>query len=309
MKLSWKVKAAGLASGLAIVSQGMAVLPAHAQCCVMGGQNAGQTMGQMSMPMGQPMDQPMNQPVAQTVPLQGQTEVQVPTVNVTFQDRVDPAQVQPGQSFQLVTNAPIMINNVVYPAGTVLTADAMVVQRPGAGNPGQVQLFMTGLKSPNGDFAVFARPEDIQATPAFQQQVAAANPGFFQRAIQAPFNLGGGLIGAVGTTGGDVLREVVGTTGGFLRNTGGALYNFVTLNPRAGFSNLGAALIGPFQGVGRIAGTTFTGGRNILTLTTNEAAYLVNPNLRATGSVIDAGQTVPLTFVQTTVSQQPVPVQ
>ncbi len=243
-------------------------------------------------------------PVAEApvvTPLIGQTQFQqVPTAEITFLDTIEPVAANVGNYFEARTETPILVNNRMYPAGSIMTGQMVAVQPPtNGGTEGVAQLVATGIRTEdNSCLAAFARPEDIHSTVGYAYEPGRSGENFLVRTALSPFRLTGGILGAGwGTTQG-ILQEAVGTTGAVITGTGRGLYDVATLQPAAAGGNFGQVLLSPFQGAGRIVGTTLQGGREILTTTTGEALYLLDPRVMGPTSRITAGQTVPITFAQ-----------
>lgn len=236
------------------------------------------------------------QPVAQ-FPLTGTTQVMVPMTNVVANADMDSATATPGQRFELTTRSPLVVNNQVFPAGSVMTAEAIGIQGATKADVGKVQLVITAIRDPQGNMVVFARPEDIQATVAFDSRVARTDEGFFKRTLSAPGRIIGGVSESVGNMTGSIFRTAATTTGAVIGGGVTTAVDLATLQPVAGVKSATSTLMAPVTGVREFATTGVMGPYDMAKTTTGEALYIVKPGSLKTTS-IHAGDEVSVCFVQ-----------
>lgn len=259
-------------------------------------------------------------PVAERLPLTGTTQVVAPSMDVVFNMDIDPAKTKLGQDFNMTTSGPLMVDNQMFPAGSILTGQVAGMQRPATGTPGQVQLVMTGIHSPNNErIIVFERPEALQATAGIIKEEPRANENILVRTLASPFRITGGALTGVASTGQAVFGDIFGPLPTPVVNANATALQYVSECPagcpvtatpfpveakaRPGLLQQGGNLVGGvFQRTGNTVGSVVSGTGNIISLTSQELFYIVNPNT-FTVEKIAGGQAVPVSFIQTRCSQ------
>ena len=203
----------------------------------------------------------------------------IPTINVRFNDRITARASHVGDKFTATTLEPVTINGIAFPEGSTVNGKIDEVVRPTPGCQGALKVSFTNIRnsvncaSPTSGISSALPKEIIVAQVEDNKQ-----PKVLARIVEFPFVWTGRLVGVTGRTAGGIV-VIAGNSLEQVFNDGGiALSELVSGDSHgAGQSGIGsAAALG--QGVLDIVSTTFSGATGLLGVTTDEFAFLTNPN-------------------------------
>lgn len=197
--------------------------------------------------------------------------VQLPTVELKFNDEINAKTSNIGDRFAAVTTEDVSINGQNFPCGSTVRGKILEVNRPSKNCQGSLKLSFDTIEN---DGCKADLPQQVLAA----QVEKTKNPNPIARLVTAPFAWTGSILGTVGRT-----------VGGAVVNAGNAVENVV------GGVGIGTGEIfqGQFKAAGRSYGdsiknlvkapidttrTALSGTMGLFQTTGDEIAYLVDPN-------------------------------
>lgn len=200
--------------------------------------------------------------------------VKIPTLKLCFRDEINAKSSNVGDIFAANTSEEVTINGTCYPKGSRVNGKIVEVIRPSGCERGALKLAFTNIENCNGCKC------DLPRQILTAQIDCARTQNIFARIIETPFTLVGGLIGTTGRTVGGVISSLgnaAEAVSGSVGIASGELLQGPCVWPAAGRSlqdAARAAIMAPIDATR----TTLAGAAGLFQTTTDEVAYLVDPN-------------------------------
>jgi len=205
--------------------------------------------------------------------------VKIPTLKLCFRDEINAKSSNVGDQFAANTSEDVTINGQCFKSGSRVNGKIVEVIRPSGCEKGALKLAFTNIE---GCGCKVDLPKQILTA----QINCARTQNIFSRIIAAPFTLVGGLLGTTGRTVGGIIASAGNAAEAVSGGTGIALGEVLQgpcVWPAAGRSlqdAAKAAIMAPIDATR----TALAGTAGLVQTTTDEVAYLVDPN----GSKISA---------------------
>lgn len=212
--------------------------------------------------------------------MENEEMVKIPTLKLCFRDEINAKSSNVGDQFAANTSEEVTINGKCYPCGSRVNGKIVEVVRPSGCEKGALKLAFQNIEDCNGCKC------DLPKQILTAQIDCARTQNIFSRLIATPFTLVGGLIGTTGRTVGGMIASLGNAAESVSGGTGIALSEVLQgpcQFPAAGRSlqdAAKAAIMAPID----FTRTALAGGAGLFQTTTDEVAYLVDPN----GSKISA---------------------
>jgi len=212
-----------------------------------------------------------------------------PTViNIKLADRLSARQSNVGDKFSAKTTKDVVIENICYPAGSLVKGEVVEVVRPGVDNPGYIKVKFNEIK--NGDScATFPK------TVSQAQADVMKNPNFFARLFGFPFSGAARIAGVAGRTISSGATVVSNGVEQFGDNISNVFVDTLSLQPVAGAKNVGNAVVTVGKGIFDICKLAVSGTFGVVYEVTDEIRYLIVPQY-SNASSLNPGEELTILF-------------
>lgn len=210
--------------------------------------------------------------------MENEEVVKIPTLKLTFLDEINAKSSNVGDQFATTTTEEVTINGKCYPCGSRVNGKIVEVIRPSGCEKGALKLAFTTIEDCGGCKA------DLPKQILTAQINCARTQNIVARVVQMPFTLLGGLIGTTGRTIGGMIASAgnaaEAVSGGVGIASGEMLQGQFRASGRSLQDAAKATVMAPID----FTRTALSGAAGLFQTTTDEVAYLVDPN----GSKISA---------------------
>ncbi len=195
--------------------------------------------------------------------------VNVPTLQICFNDEISAKSAQVGDHFAATTTEEITINGCAFPCGSKVYGQVVEVVRPSTKCKGALRMVYNRIESD-------CNKADLPKQMLSAQVNTEKKPNIIIRTLEAPFALVGGLVGITGRTLGGMVANVGNAIEGTTQGVGVAVGELSRAEFKAAGRSLldstKTAVLAPVDFVG----TALSGTTGLLQYTGDELMYLVD---------------------------------
>ena len=210
------------------------------------------------------------------------------SVNIKLEDRLSARQSNVGDKFSAKTTKDVVIDNICYPAGSVVKGEVVEVVRPGVNNPGYIKVKFNELR--NGDECV-AFPKNISQAQADMLK----NPNVLARLCGFPFSGAARIAGVAGRTAAAGANITANSVEQFGDNISNVFVDTLSLKPVAGVKNIGNAVVTVGKYLYDGCKLVVSGTYGVLYELTDEVRYLIVPAY-SNSSSLNPGEELTILF-------------